>query len=55
VSAQLEWVHACSLLIKRNCLLKIFSVSHISVFGTGGYLIPTKLRINLQWPGLWAS
>jgi hypothetical protein len=24
VSAQLEWVYACPLLIKRNCLVKIF-------------------------------
>jgi hypothetical protein len=27
VSAQLEWVHACTLLIKRNCLVNIFCLS----------------------------
>jgi hypothetical protein len=41
VSTQLEWIHACTLLIKRNCLVKIFSVSCVSVFSTRESLIPT--------------
>jgi hypothetical protein len=40
MSAQLEWIHACTLLIKRNCLVKIFCLCG-SVFGTRGSLIPT--------------
>jgi hypothetical protein len=31
----------CTLLIKRNYLVTIFSVSCVSVFVTGGLLIPT--------------
>jgi hypothetical protein len=41
VFAQLEWIRACTLLIKRNCLVKIFSVSPVSVFCTRRSLIPT--------------
>jgi hypothetical protein len=29
VSAQLEWTHACTLLIKRNYLIKIFCLSYV--------------------------
>jgi hypothetical protein len=36
---------AWTLLIKRNCLVKIFSVSHVSVFGTGASLIPTRQKV----------
>jgi hypothetical protein len=41
MSAQLEWIRACTLFIKRNCLVKFFSVSRVSVFSTSGSLIPT--------------
>jgi hypothetical protein len=34
MSTQLEWIHACILLIKINCLVKIFCVSHLSVFNS---------------------
>jgi hypothetical protein len=40
VFAQRGSAHAFTLLIKRNCLVKIF-YQCVSVFGTGGSLIPT--------------
>jgi hypothetical protein len=49
VSAQLKWIHTCTLLIKRNCLVKIFSVSCVSIFGTKGSLIPIVRRVNVHY------
>jgi hypothetical protein len=43
MSHSVEWICACTLLIKRNCLVKIFSVSHVPVFNTGRSLILTLL------------
>jgi hypothetical protein len=40
-SIQLKWICACTLLSKRNCLVKSFSVSRVSVFGIRESLIPT--------------
>jgi hypothetical protein len=47
VSSQLEWMNACTLLIKTNCLVYIFYVSCVSVFITGGSLIPTIWGLSL--------
>jgi hypothetical protein len=53
MSAQLEWVYACTILIKRNCPVKIFCLScvcfqHWSVFNSNnleaylGFYIPSR-------------
>jgi hypothetical protein len=48
VFAQLEWAHACILLIKRILPCQDFSVSCMSVFGTRGLLIPTLFPLHSQ-------
>jgi hypothetical protein len=45
MSIQLMWVHVGTLLIKINCLVKIFSVFRWSVFSTRGSLVPTSLGL----------